>query len=103
MGKRGDAGEGSSSGAPLKSQRSDVGPAGGSSSATTKQRLDSGHQAAGHAVGGGAFIGGDISAAVGCEKRSLRGAFPYDVFISHTLDKDNTGRDNHARAKTAER
>jgi len=25
--------------------------------------------------------------------------FPYDVFISHTWDKDDEGRDNHARAK----
>jgi len=29
----------------------------------------------------------------------LRAEFPYDVFISHTWDKDDAGRDNHLRAK----
>jgi len=50
-------------------------------------------------VGGKTLIGGDISVAVDCEKWSLWGAFLYDAFISHTLDKDDAGSDNHAHAK----
>jgi hypothetical protein len=30
---------------------------------------------------------------------SIRGAYEYDVFISHAWDEDDEGRDNHARAK----
>jgi len=100
LGKRGDAGEGLSSGAPLKSQRSDLSASGGSSSEATRQRLDSGHQldADGHVGGEGALIGGDIFATADSDTNSVRGVFPYDVFISHTWDKDDEGRDNHARA-----
>jgi len=99
-GKIGDACEGSSSGAPLKSRRSDLDPAIGSSSSAIRQRLDSDPDldAAGNKVGGGALIGGDVSAAADCDTSSLRGAFPYDVFISPTWDKDEMGRDNHERA-----
>jgi len=101
LGKRADAGECSSSSAPLKSPKIDLIPAGGSSSNTTRKRLDSGRQrdVAGHAVGGDTLIRGDISAAVDCKNFFLRGTFLYDVFISHTLDKDDAGRDNHARTK----
>jgi len=88
-GKIGDACEGSSSGAPLKSRRSDLDPAIGSASSAKRQRLDSDPDldAAGNNVGGGALIGGDVSAAADCDTSSLRGAFPYDVFISPTWDR----------------
>jgi len=99
QGKTRDCGEGSSSGTPPKRQRSDLVPDGDSSFATKQQKLDLDHQhGAGHGVGEGAVMG-DISAVADCNKSSLRGAFPYDIFISHSRDKDDAGRDNHARAK----
>jgi len=101
VGQKGVVGEGSSSSTPPKRPKSDLGPAGGSSSATKRHRLESGHQldSAGNADGGEALMRGDISAAADCDTSSLQVAFPYDVFISHMLDKDDAGRDNHARAK----
>ncbi len=45
--------------------------------------------------------GGDSQSSGGCAASldSTQQAFPYDVFISHTWDKDDDGRDNHERAK----
>jgi hypothetical protein len=45
--------------------------------------------------------GGDGGAVVdhGPPWDSIRGAYQYDVFISHAWDEDDEGRDNHARAK----
>ena len=34
-----------------------------------------------------------------CDANFLRAEFPYDVFISHTWDMDDEGRNNHQRAK----
>ena len=45
---------------------------------------------------GGAWMGSDMSTVAASERKSV---FPYSVFISHTWDKDDMGRDNHARAK----
>jgi hypothetical protein len=47
------------------------------------------------------WIRGDGRAVVdhGPPWGSMRGAYEYDVFISHAWDKDDEGRDNHARAK----
>jgi len=99
QGKTRDCGEGSSSDTPPKRQRSDLVPDSDSSFATKRQELDLDHQlGAGHGVGERAVMG-DISAVADCNKSSLRGAFPYDIFISHSRDKDDAGRDNHARAK----
>jgi hypothetical protein len=41
------------------------------------------------------------ASAAGCGPPwdSIRGAYEYDVFISHAWDKDDEGRDNHERAK----
>jgi hypothetical protein len=49
--------------------------------------------------GGGS--GGDGGAVVdhGPPWDSIRGAYEYDIFISHAWDEDDEGRDNHARAK----
>jgi len=45
---------------------------------------------------GGASMGADMSTVAASVTKSV---FPYSVFISHTWDKDDMGRDNHARAK----
>ena len=53
------------------------------------------------AVTAGLGTGGDRGAAVGHGPPwdFIRGAYAFDVFISHAWDDDDEGRDNHARAK----
>ena len=50
---------------------------------------------------GGAAVHQRHASAAGCGPPwdSIRGAYEYDVFISHASDRVDDGRDNHARAK----
>jgi hypothetical protein len=50
---------------------------------------------------GGAAVHQRHASAAGCGPPwdSIRGAYEYDVFISYASDRDDEGRDNHARAK----
>jgi hypothetical protein len=104
-----DAVEGSSSGE--KSQKPDqalaqqFGSSGGSKRADSKTEEDVAtkrpRRQDPHAGGGGTGGGGGQGSGGGCEASSdsTEQTFPYDVFISHTWDKDDEGRDNHDRAK----
>jgi hypothetical protein len=106
LGKRGgitlgDAGEGSSSTA--KKSKQDLTSASAAGDSGRAVAASSGAEAGqGGRVGvWGGGSGGDGGAVVdhGPPRDSIRSAYEYDVFISHSSDRDDEGRDNHARAK----